>query len=157
VNSKSTLRKLWQGLISGILLPSLLSGCGGGSGGADRRVEISGFVSIDGTPLAGGMVSLVPIEGTEGSTATAAVELGVFSIPSKRGPLPGKYRVEIQEVNPQQPDPDDEAAALRYQEDVQAGKIRLTKLPAKFNIRSQLVKEIPAESHQDLIFELSTK
>ncbi len=144
--------------MTGVLLLSLLAGCGGGSGEypASQRVEITGYVRIDGNALPSGVISLVPIEGTQGPKATAPIESGVFAIPRKRGPLPGKYRVEIQKKHPREPDPDDEEAALRYQQAVKSGKVELPKVPPEFNIRSKLIEEIPAESHRDLHYDLTT-
>ena len=60
--------------------------------GCSRGNTLRGTVTVRGTPLKTGFVSLVPIEGNEASTAGAPVRDGVFVIANLR---PGKYRVKV--------------------------------------------------------------
>ena len=75
----------------GLLLAGCLAGCGSSHGG----VEVKGTVTLDGQPLESGSVVLVPLQGTRGPKCYALVRSGKFRIPASRGPLPGKYQVQV--------------------------------------------------------------
>jgi len=60
-----------------------------------NRLAVSGTVTIDGRPLASGLISFQALENTVSGTGTA-IEQGRYELPAQRGLLPGKYRVIIQ-------------------------------------------------------------
>jgi len=69
----------------------ILAGCGGG----DTTAEVSGSVSVNGTPLTAGSINFVPIEGTAGGIEGATITNGDYAI--VKGLRPGQYRVEIRQ------------------------------------------------------------
>jgi hypothetical protein len=75
----------------------LLSGCGYGT---SDRVPVTGNVTFDQAPVDGGVIVFLP----EGDAAGAGVRpikvggdilAGKYTLEAGKGPLPGKYRVEI--------------------------------------------------------------
>jgi hypothetical protein len=73
------------------LLISLLSvGCQ-----KSDRLSVTGRVTLDGQPLASGVVNLVPLPGTKSPTSGSEIIDGEFSIAAEQGLLPGEFRVEI--------------------------------------------------------------
>jgi hypothetical protein len=70
----------------------LVSGCSGDNG----RQEISGTVTIDGTPVTMGLINFQPADaaGVRGSGAT--LRDGRFQLPAAKGLLPGKYVATVQ-------------------------------------------------------------
>ena len=67
-------------------------GCSQGDG----RRAVGGTVTVDGQPLAVGLINFQPVEGARAASAGTSIEQGKFELPAKRGLLPGKYRVLIQ-------------------------------------------------------------
>jgi acetyl esterase/lipase len=66
------------------------------------RVALRGSVTLDGQPLPRGTVILTPLQGT-GAPAVIAYVFGTtegpgqFALPAARGPVPGRYRVEVRQ------------------------------------------------------------
>ncbi|HSD25901.1 MAG TPA: alpha/beta hydrolase, partial [Vicinamibacteria bacterium] len=66
------------------------------------RVALRGSVTLDGQPLPRGTVILTPPQGT-GAPAVIAYVFGTtegpgqFALPAARGPVPGRYRVEVRQ------------------------------------------------------------
>lgn len=79
-----------------VCFAATLSGCGGDDFNSDYR-QVSGTVTLDGTPLTRGTVSLMP----EGGSNTAAGEIdsaGKFQLSTHKpgdGVAPGKYRASV--------------------------------------------------------------
>lgn len=71
----------------------VLVGCGGDELG---RVEVSGDVSLDGTPVEAGRVNFIPEGATKGPASGGAINDGTFRISREHGPVPGKYLVRVQ-------------------------------------------------------------
>lgn len=78
-------------LLGGVAAAIALSGCG-----SDGRQTLSGSVTLDNQPLAGGTIVFQPIEGTTGPTSGGAIQDGSFTINKSEGLLPGKYAVSIE-------------------------------------------------------------
>lgn len=82
-------------LISGLL--SVL-GCGSGGGNLPKTVPASGIVTLDGKPVDGAQVVLVPAnEGMTGATGVTDAS-GHFSLrayPQKDGAIPGEYKAQV--------------------------------------------------------------
>jgi hypothetical protein len=55
---------------------------------------VTGFVRVGGNPLDKGSIRFVPVKGTTGSDAGAAIHQGKYQI--EKGLTVGKYKVEIQ-------------------------------------------------------------
>lgn len=70
----------------------LLAGCGGISDAPDRRV-VTGTVTLDGTPLEGGVIRFRPQP--EGPIAAGKIRDGKYEVTNKGGVPLGKQRVEI--------------------------------------------------------------
>ena len=69
-----------------------LAMCGCGSG--DGREEVSGGVTLDGTPLDAGVISFAAPDARL-PAAEAAITDGAYEIPADKGLRPGHYRVAI--------------------------------------------------------------
>jgi len=66
------------------------------------RVALRGRVTVDGAPLPRGSVLLTPLAGTAAPVVIAyafgtAQEPGEFAVPAERGPVPGRYKVEVRQ------------------------------------------------------------
>ena len=106
----------------GSLIAISLSGCVPSYDGPPRA-EISGNVSINGEPLADGVLNLVP-DGHDGRSVSVPVAAGRYFIQDAGGPNFGKYKVEIYGFEEASTEEEDQF------------------IPAKFNAETQLVLEI---------------
>jgi hypothetical protein len=70
----------------------LVLGCGPDYG--DRQ-EISGTVTLRGTPVKQGIIEFLPISGDGATKGGSVIENGKYHIPRESGLVPGKYRVLI--------------------------------------------------------------
>lgn len=89
-----------------LALAASISGCGED---ADElpRVEVSGEVSKDGSPIKEGRVNFIPEGQTKGPASGAGIVNGKFMIPRTNGPVPGTYRVRVEvSVESAEPEPD---------------------------------------------------
>jgi hypothetical protein len=73
-----------------LLLALCLAGCR-----SDPRAGISGQVLVDGQPLEVGSILFQPTEGTQSPNAGSSIVDGEYEVPRPKGPMAGKYRVEI--------------------------------------------------------------
>jgi acetyl esterase/lipase len=68
-----------------------------------RQVSLSGTVKLDGSPLLRGMIVLTPVDHPNAPpvvvymTNTGTGELGRFYVSADRGPVEGKYKVEVRQ------------------------------------------------------------
>ena len=131
-----------------IIAACLVSGCGSDSG----RGAVSGKVTVDGQPLAEGVITFVPAAGTDGPSAGSEVKDGRYSIPAETGPVPGDYRVELRAqkktgkmIEVGSPEP----PGTKIPETVEA-------LPAMYNTKSTL-KETIKVGNNPIDFDLKTK
>jgi hypothetical protein len=67
-----------------------LPGCGD-----SNRGDLSGEVTLDGSPVESGAILLVPLDATGGTLTGGAIDNGKFSLTGKQAPAVGLYRVEI--------------------------------------------------------------
>lgn len=79
--------KLMVGLV---ISACLLCGCAN-----NPRAGIAGRVLLDDQPLDKGYILFQPAPGAQSPNAGASIEDGYYSVPVSKGPLPGRYRVEI--------------------------------------------------------------
>lgn len=140
---------------AGLLAAMFVSGCGKPADGPDR-VAASGTVTLDGEPLPHGVIRFIPVDGTEGPKASAVVEQGAFEFPSHYGPVPGMHRIEIETVDPDLPDPDDEAAINEYVA-AQRRQPAFRQVPRIYNRASQLKEQVTPEGPNEFEFELVSR
>jgi len=144
-----------------LLLPCLLvvlAGCQKGPAGP-ALVPVGGTVTLDGKPLSGAQVTLIPIGSTAGQAAVGKTDAGgkfEVSTPdlAQKGAAAGSYRVLIsKKVNPDgtdfQPSPDQDPALATYKEI----------LPPVYSDDAQttLTAEVPAGGTSELQFNLKSK
>lgn len=110
-----------------------LTGCD-----SSGRTPLRGAVSFDGTPVEKGYIRFSPIEGTKGPTSGADIVDGAYQIPSKRGLMDGNYRVVIEAWKRS-----DKAYVDPVTGEKSPGGLQQI-LPARFNTKSELKKEVKA-------------
>ena len=96
-------------------------------------------ITVDGTPVESGSISFIPIEETPGPTAGALIRGGSYEIVPGKGPLAGKFRVEILAVK------DNGKVGV----DIVTGEKvaqRQQFLPDRFNKKSDMTVEISRRS-----------
>jgi len=126
-------------------------GCGGSDG--PPRSSVKGKVTLDGVEIADGTITFFPASGTKGPTSGTSISAGRYSIAADRGPLAGRYRVEIH--GPRKtgrqvaaPGPVGNPKAL-VDEIVET-------VPKRYNLQSTLEAEVKP-GRNDLDFVLTTK
>ncbi|MCA9231118.1 MAG: hypothetical protein KDA57_10725 [Planctomycetales bacterium] len=132
-----------------VLLLLLLAGCGSND---HQLATVSGVVTLDGEPLVGGVVNFQPVAGGEanvgvGSTARTD-EQGRFelhTIDNHPGAVVGSHRVRIYSYSP-------ESAPVG---DTDTGEPQ-ERVPHRYNYRSKVFFEVPAEGTSEANFELTT-
>ena len=90
VASSVSVCRAWWRCSTVLLLAIFVSGCGQDTGG---RMQVSGTVKLQGTPLRSGTIEFASADAKQltGSMITD----GKYSIPAEKGLLPGKYTVRI--------------------------------------------------------------
>jgi hypothetical protein len=130
----------------------IMAGC---SGSRDElpREPVSGAVTMDGQPLADGVIQFSPAAGSGAvpTSATALIEKGEFSIPRADGLVPGKYKVSISGI----PVPRE----TRTKSNLGKKKVAPIKepVPAKYNTQTTLTEEIKPGGATGLKYELQSK
>ena len=135
-----------------VVLP-LGGGCAGGG-----AVPVSGRVTLDGQPLAGAHVSFQPL--ASGGSAGASAGSGSYGITGadgtytlrladgdRPGAVVGQHRVEINIRNDSDDDTD------RHSRPPPQSK----RLPARYNLQSDLTFEVPPGGKSDANFDLKSK
>ncbi|QDV19616.1 hypothetical protein Pan153_42820 [Gimesia panareensis] len=79
-----------------LLSITLIVGCS--SADSDQKQEVRGTVSLNGTPISNGAITLIPI--SQGTSVGTTISDGKYLIDSENGALPGEYRVEIDSSQP---------------------------------------------------------
>ena len=145
---------------------ALLIAAGCGRNDDLPRQPVSGTVSFDGQPLSEAWIEFRP-EGEGGVTmAGAKIDGGTYSVPLADGLIPGKYRVAISkpELN-SEPSPLIELKPARkgatkkqgIDPDPYAPRFPKELIPARYNTKSDLIKEVKADQPNDFSFELTSK
>ena len=158
--------KQWRRSASCVIAAALTLGCGGGE---PLGVGVSGTVKYKGESIKEGLITFVPMAGTDGPKAGGNIDDGRYAIPRRGALAPGKYRVEIrsfEESGKEIPKSMQRAQMFgRPIEQVtndpgaaeQLEKLKREKknvLPARYNDNSELIKELPHENEVNLDFEL---
>lgn len=76
-----------------IVMVITAAGCAESGDGLDRQ-PISGSITLNGLPLASGLITFVP-SGAPEPVATAAIEDGSYALDREDGPVSGPHRVTI--------------------------------------------------------------
>ena len=130
------------------LSPSLVgAGCGRSDDGLPRQA-VSGQVTLDGQPIAQGMITFEPIDGSE-HAASAIIQDGAYQIDRADGPLPGTHRVTVWSRRPTgrtYPHPDDPERTVA--QTVEA-------VPARYNLQSELSAEVVEDGSNAFAFALT--
>ncbi|HVJ82553.1 MAG TPA: hypothetical protein VNC50_15900, partial [Planctomycetia bacterium] len=95
-------------VLSLALAVALFAGCGGASDGL-ARVALKGTLTRGGVPVKAATMNLIP-EATNAPSAAAYVTDGKFAFTSAAGPVPGKYKVEVEFVGESKATVDDTPA-----------------------------------------------
>lgn len=117
------------------------------------RQSVSGQVTLDGKPLARGMISFVPAgDGGAGPVSVGAViSEGSYAIARAEGPVPGSYRVSIlseggaREVAGAAPGPGELKSA------------RKEPIPARYNAATTLKADVAVGGPNTFNFELTSQ
>jgi len=153
-----------NGCSVGLLALISLVAVGCNDGGTDDlpREPISGTVSYDGKPLANGTIQFQPASQAEGMAAGGMVINGRFDVPRSEGPVPGKYKVQIDSIDetisvpapdpPPSPDGDAFPGELKILAPKKMMKKRL--IPPRYNSQTELVGEVKAGGPNTYKFDL---
>lgn len=134
-----------------IVLAAASAGC---SKSPYKLVPVSGVVTLDGQPIAGGIVNFQPIAGGAGgnagpgSTARTGPDgrYTLATIQGKPGAVVGKHRVKIYSYN-----------AETAKQDANGGPREREKVPPKYNYKSDLTFDVTAEGTSKADFPLESK
>ena len=118
-----------------LLAVAVLALVGLGCSSDSDRSNVKGAVSYNGEPVDDGGIGFLPEDGSAAQfRATGEIVDGHYDLDSKRGPVPGKYRVEIYWNKKTGRTITGKSGATRDE--------RQQALPAKFNTSTQLKAEI---------------
>ena len=141
-------------LMLALVLVPVLAGCGGSDG--PERVPVSGEVTLDGRPLASGVIRFIPSGDNEGPAAMGIVNNGAYELPKSEGPVPGPQRVEIEATDYLGFAIDDEAAYAANVEQ-RGGRVPKNPVPEAYNRQSTLTAEIAPDGPVEFNFTLSSQ
>jgi len=144
------------------LISFVAVGCNDGGTDDLPREPISGTVSYDGKPLANGTIQFQPASQAEGMAAGGMVINGRFDVHRSEGPVPGKYKVQIDSIDetisvpapdpPPSPDGDAFPGELKILAPKKMMKKRL--IPPRYNSQTELVEEVKAGGPNTYKFDL---
>jgi hypothetical protein len=143
-----------RGLPLAVLLSALVCGAGCESGATDDlpRNGVSGTITLDGQPLAKGLISFDPDKGqADAVSAGAVVTEGSYSIARNEGLTPGKYRVSIRSSA------GGESAATKEAPGMPPKKREKDPIPEKYNAKTTLSAEVTEGGSNVFDFELTSK
>jgi hypothetical protein len=146
-----TISTLGHRLASPLFLLALV-GCTDSTNVVDTlpRKAVNGTVALDGQPLPEGSIQFDPVERNPGTTiAVAGIKDGKFAIERTLGPVPGNYKISISSRPAVKIGPNEEPGP--------APKMDPEKVPAQFNTKSTLTKNVTDESVNTINFELKSR
>jgi len=129
------------------------AGCGGADDGLARQ-PIWGTVTLDGQPLANGVITFTPASG-QPTQSGGVISAGKFSVPREQGPVVGNYSVSINSSSAEATvPPDQEKSGMPGH--VAPNRAR-DPIPDKYNAKTTLTAEVKKEGGNDFQFDLKTK
>lgn len=130
-----------------LLVLTTLIGCGDG-------IPVSGKVTLDGEPLAAGVIKFVPAAGVDAPTTSTSITDGGYAFGSSDGPSAGIYAVEIYRDDPVPEGLDDPATFLE-----QEGKLVQppNSVAPQFNRRTILKVEVTASGETEFDFQTASR
>lgn len=137
-----------------LILATLAAGCSGGEEILERAA-VNGTVTLDGEPLAEGIIRFVPVAPTKGPKVSIPIEQGQFASDDDSGPIVGAHRVEIQSTDDGGFAFDDEQAMNRLQASG-TRRIDVIRVPPAYNLNSTLTASVSAEQPNEFTFDLTT-
>jgi hypothetical protein len=133
------------------LLVVALSGCSVPVEDNLPRERISGTVNFDGQPLPKGTIQFQPASQAEGTASGGMIDDGRFDIPQNEGPVPGKYKVQINTR-------EDAAPALAPGELPGAPNVPKKRpvglIPPRYNTKTELTEEVKSGGENIFKFDL---
>jgi hypothetical protein len=130
-----------------LLVGHMLILAGGCSRGGNVKAFLEGTVQLGGQPLESGIIRFTSEDGSHAAQGTVAA--GKFRLQSDRLP-DGRYRVAIEsEVPTGRTMRDSDSPSLTIQEMKQI-------IPARYNVRTELVQQIPVPEDQTIVFSLES-
>src|SRR5262245_34277421 len=80
-----------------------------GPGCGNRKVKVSGVVTLDGQPVEGAVVTFIPVDAGKGQNALGTADKeGVFQLTTSKsndGAFPGEYKVVVTYAEGAEPPP----------------------------------------------------
>ncbi len=130
-----------------LIVVSVIVGCGSSDG--LNRQPVSGTVTFDGQPISTGAILFEPATQESGTAVGAIIRKGSFAIPTKEGPVPGRYRVRIYASSGVQAPP------AKGQTD-RFPRPMVDALPARYNSQTELIADVRARRTNRLSFSLNS-
>jgi hypothetical protein len=125
------------------LAPGVLALILAGSGCGPGEVAVSGTVTLDGAPLAEGHIAFRPLPALATSEASVGpIKDGKYQLTAR----PGQNRVEIIATR-----------VVPGQKDSFGNPLRVSIIPAKYNVQSELTRELQATGGSELNFDLTSR
>ena len=114
--------------------------------------SVHGFVHVGKIPLAEGLITFVPLPGTDGPKISASIDQGVYQINGDRGLGNGSFRVEVFGLPPA-------VKAMAQGQPVSHGPNDYREIDDRFNTQSELLCEILPDQDQahDFIVEYANE
>jgi hypothetical protein len=138
--------------LSALLLAASLAGCGEGGDNLPREA-VSGTVTLDGKPLARGVLQMIPAGQAQGTPCGALIEDGKFAIARRQGPVPGEYVVTINSS----PEGAPGGAPAGPPGPVSSAEHSKELIPPEYNAQSKLTATVKAGVPNTLEFALKSK
>jgi hypothetical protein len=130
---------------------AVANGCDGG--GADGRHTVYGKVTLNGVPLAKGVIAFDPVPGSGATATTGGVIVdGAYSIAGDDGPTAGKYRVSIRSGG-------EEPAATKSAPGMPPSpkSAKGDPIPKQYNAESTLTAEVGASGSTEADYKLTSQ
>jgi hypothetical protein len=129
------------------------AGCGAAGDGLPRQ-PVTGTVTLDGQPLARGVITFTPAAG-QATQSGGVIAAGRFWVPREQGPVPGQYSVSISSASVEASVPPDEAKT-GMPGHVAPNRAR-DPIPDKYNASTTLTALVKEGGGNSFQFDLKTK
>lgn len=134
--------KFHHTVLAVVSLGFFLTGCGGAAPyEGPKRYPVTGSIKFQGEPVDGGMLSLIPEDGSS-NPAGGPITNGTFEIETNKGPNAAAYRVSVHWYKPtgkmiKDPDTGEEIPEVKQV------------IPAKYNDGTQLTHTFTGDPESD--------